>query len=223
VAPRTEGPPASKTQYALLRLRQEIADGTIRPGEALRQSDLAKRYGISPTPLREALRLLESEGTISYSPHRGATLNVVSEQRMQDLYALRAQSEALSASLCAERRSDEQLRAIVELQERLRGLASAPGADHVELASWNRELHFLIAAAGSELIVNQLVPLWGMFPTRRTMWEKPGLIECFLTDHDRIIDALTRRDAATASEVMHAHILTALAERLANPADYIRS
>jgi DNA-binding GntR family transcriptional regulator len=223
VTPRTDGPPASKTQYALRRLRQEIADGTIRPGEALRQSDLAKRYGISPTPLREALRLLESEGTISYSPHRGATLNVVSEQRMQDLYALRAQSESLSARLCAERRTDVQLTAIVQLHDRLRGMAKTPGADHVELASWNRELHFLIAAAGSELIVNQLVPLWGMFPTKRTMWEKPRLIDCFLADHDRIIEALTLRDGDAAAEAMHAHILSALAERLENPADYIRS
>lgn len=88
---RTDRSPAGKAQYPLRRLRQEIADGVIRPGEALRHSNLAKRYGISPTPLREALRLPKSEGTVDYLPHRGATLDVVSEQQMQHIYTLRAQ------------------------------------------------------------------------------------------------------------------------------------
>jgi len=223
VTSRTQGPPASKTQYALQRLRQEIADGVIRPGEPLRQSDLAKRYGISPTPLREALRLLESEGTVEYSPHRGATVTRVSEQRMQDLYALRARSEELGTQLCAERCTDTDLAAITELQDRIRRMAGDPTVDHVQLAAWNRELHFLIAAAGSELIAAQLVPLWGMFPTRRTMWEKPHLVRCFLDDHDVIIRAIAARDAAAAGTAMREHILSALQERLTNPADYIRS
>lgn len=102
-------------------------------------------------------------------------------------------------------------------------MASAPSADHVELAAWNRELHFLIASAGSELIVKQLVPLRGMFHTRRTMWEKPRLITCFLADRDAIIGALASKDGQAASEATKAHILTELAERLANPDDYIRT
>jgi DNA-binding GntR family transcriptional regulator len=222
VTPRTAGPPASKTEYALRRLREEIASGTIRPGEAIRQSDLAKRYGISPTPVREALRLLESEGSVTYSPHRGATVTHHDEQRMADLYALRARSESLAAELCAERRTDEQLAELVALQERLRQLADQSEAGHIEFASWNRELHLRIATIGSEPIAGQLAPLWGMFPTRRTMWAKPDLVRCFLDDHDTIIAAIEARDARLAGATMHRHILSALDARRADPADYIR-
>lgn len=223
MTPRAAGPPASKTHYALQRLREEIANGLIRPGEAIRQSVLAKRYGISPTPVREALRLLESEGTVVYSPHRGAVVSHHDEQRMADLYAMRARSESLAAELCAERRTDEQLEDIRALQERLRTMADDPDVGHIEFAAWNRELHLRIAVVGSEAIAGQLAPLWGMFPTRRTMWAKPDLVRCFLADHDAIIDAIAAGDAVRAGATMHRHILSALDARRADPADYMRA
>lgn len=223
MTPRAAGPPASKTHYALQRLREEIANGLIRPGEAIRQSVLAKRYGISPTPVREALRLLESEGTVVYSPHRGAVVSHHDEQRMADLYAMRARSESLAAELCAERRTSEQLDEIRDLQERLRTMVDDPDISHIEFAAWNRELHLRIAAVGSEAIAGQLAPLWGMFPTRRTMWAKPDLVRCFLADHDAIIEAIAAGDAGRAGATMHRHILSALDARRADPADYMRS
>jgi len=214
-------PPASKTQYTLERLREDIATGEFRPGDALRQSDLAQRYGVSPTPVREALRLLESEGTVVYSPHRGATVTHHDEQRMQDLYAFRARSESLAAELCAVRRTDQQLAGIRELQERLRAMASDRSVSHVEMASWNRELHLTIAATGSPAIAGQIAPLWGLFPTHRTMWKKSTLVQCFLDDHDSIIAAITARDAALAGSEMNRHILAALDERRSDPDGYI--
>lgn len=216
-------PPTSKTQYTLERLREDIAAGVLRPGDSLRQSELAQRYGVSPTPVREALRLLESEGAVVYSPHRGATVTQHDEQRMQDLYAFRARSESLAAELCAVRRTDEQLAEIRELQERLRAMAADPAISHVELASWNRELHLTIASTGSPPIAGQIAPLWGIFPTHRTMWKKPELVECFLADHDAIIEAIASRDARRAGAEMHRHILAALEERRSDPADYMWS
>lgn len=214
-------PPTSKTQYTLERLREDIAAGQFRPGDALRQSELAQRYGVSPTPVREALRLLESEGTIVYSPHRGATVTFHDEQRMQDLYAFRARSESLAAELCAVRRTNEQLAEIRELQEQLRAMATDMSVSHVEMAAWNRELHHRIASVGSPAIAGQIAPLWGLFPTHRTMWKKPRLVQCFLEDHDIIISAIASRDAAVAGTEMHRHILAALEERRSDPDGYI--
>lgn len=208
------GPPASKTAYALQRLRREIHDGVIRPGEALRQADLAKRYGISPTPVREALRLLEAEGAISYSPHRGATVSELTEQRVHDLYLLRSTTEALVTRLAAERRTEEQLAEIKELHQRLSALAETGETSHEQLAAWNRELHLLIGTAGSPLIATQVMNLWRMFPTRTTMWQQPELSRCFLDQHDAIIDAIAAQDADRAQQLMEEHILTAARERL---------
>lgn len=214
-------PPASKTQYALERLREDIASGALHPGEALRQSDLAKRYGVSPTPVREALRLLESDGLVVYSPHRGATVMHLDEQRTQDLYALRARTEGLATELCAVRRTDEQLEEMRELQERLRTMAQDPSVSHVELAAWNRELHLRIAGIGSAAIAGQIRPMLGAFPTHRTMWRKSGRVQSFLSDHDAIISAIAESDPSRAGTLMHQHILSALDERRGDPSEYI--
>ena len=208
------GPPASKTAYTLERLRREIADGVIRPGEALRQADLAKRYGVSPTPVREALRLLEAEGAISYSPHRGATVSELTEDRVNDLYLLRAATESLVTRLAAERRTDEQLAEIKDLHQRLSEFAEAGETSHQQLAAWNRELHLLIGTAGSPLIATQVMNLWRMFPTGTTMWKEPDLCRCFLDQHDAIVDAIAAGDGAAAEQRMAEHILTAARERL---------
>ena len=208
------GPPASKTAYALERLRQEIADGVIRPGESLRQADIAKRFGISPTPVREALRLLEAEGSISYAPHRGATVAELTDERVHDLYLLRASTEGLATRLAAQRRSDEQQREIQKMHEELSAAARVPGTDHQQLAAWNRELHMLICSAGSALITSHVMSLWRMFPTRSTMWKEPELVNCFLEQHDDIVAAVADGDADAAYALMSNHIMTAAEQRL---------
>jgi DNA-binding GntR family transcriptional regulator len=211
-----DGPPASKTEYALQRLRDEISSGVIRPGEALRQADLAKRYGISPTPVREALRLLEAEGAISYAPHRGATVSEMTEQRVQDLYLLRAATEGLAARLAAERRSDAQLAELEQHHQRLTELSKDPAQDPEKLSAWNRELHLMVCAAGSAVITSQVMNLWRMFPTRVTtsMWDRDDLIERFLAQHDRLIAAIVEGDGAAAEREMATHIMSAAEERL---------
>lgn len=208
------GPPASKTAYVLQRLRQEIAEGIIRPGEALRQADLAKRYGVSPTPVREALRLLEAEGAISYSPHRGATVAELTDERVRDLYLLRAATEGLGTRLAAERHTAEQLDDIQGLHLRLTKVAEERASDHEQLGAWNRELHLLICSAGSSLISSHVMTLWRMFPTSTTMWQEPHLVAEFLEQHGAIIDAIARRDAEEAGELMSEHIMTAAHHRL---------
>lgn len=208
------GPPASKTAYALERLRKEIADGVIRPGESLRQADIAKRFGISPTPVREALRLLEAEGSISYAPHRGATVAELSDERVHDLYLLRATTEGLATRLAAQRRSEDQLREIRTMHEELVAATRMPDSDHQQLAAWNRELHMLICSAGSALITSHVMPLWRMFPTRSTMWKEPDLVNRFLKQHDDIVAAVADADDEAAYALMADHIMTAAEHRL---------
>ncbi len=67
-------PPVSRTEYVAERLKQDVASGAIKPGELIKQTVLAKRYGVSATPVREAMRLLAADGVLSYSPHKGASV-----------------------------------------------------------------------------------------------------------------------------------------------------
>jgi DNA-binding GntR family transcriptional regulator len=203
----SEAPPTSKTAYVLERLRREIANGAIRPGEPLRQADLARRFGVSPTPVREALRLLEAEGTISYSPHRGASVTELSPEHVRDLYLLRAAVEGLGTRLAVERMDDQTLAEIRDLHERLAGAADEE--DKQRLATWNRELHLRICQASSPLIASQATALWRMFPPRVTLWQDADNAREFNDQHRAIIDVMAEGDAAGAEALMVEHILTA--------------
>ena len=121
-------PPQSKTAYVVERLREEIAAGVIVAGAPLRQTEIASRYGVSPTPVREALRILEAAGTIVYSPNRGATVREMHPTDGDDLYRLRAEMEGFACELSVQRRGADlapELELIVKQLEAL-----DPARDH---------------------------------------------------------------------------------------------
>jgi len=203
-------PPLSKTEYVLQRLREDIASGLVVPGTSLRQSEIAARYGVSATPVREALRLLEAGGTVSYAPHRGATVRELSPVRVHDVYLLRAEIEALATAVACERMTDDQFAQIEAVHEELQ---ACRGGDGQEQAVLNRRLHFTIYHAGSELIASHATSLWSLFPPRVTIWRIPEAATSLATDHDGIIEALRARDARLAQDRARAHVLNAAALR----------
>jgi DNA-binding GntR family transcriptional regulator len=200
------GPPLSKTEYVLQRLRADIAGGVVVPGASLRQSDIAARYGVSPTPVREALRLLEAGGMISYAPHRGATVRELSPERVQDVYRLRAEIEALATAVACERMTDEDLDRVEAVHEELR---TYRGTDGETLALLNRRLHFTIYHAGSDLIASHASSLWSLFPPEITIWADPDAARALVVDHDGIIEALRARNPRLAQDRAREHVLHA--------------
>lgn len=209
MVPPEPGPPESKTTYAHARLRQEIVDGTIRPGEPLRQADLARRFGISPTPVREALRLLEAEGMISYSSHRGATVAELSEERIRDLYLLRSATEGMATKLAVERMQPDALAEIEEVHARLSKGVPEPDSDPQQLAAWNREWHHRVYAAASPFISAHVMAMWRTIPTRTTTWKEATAVERFMEQHGRVMDAIIAKEAERAGALMAEHVLTA--------------
>lgn len=199
--------PRSKTQYVLGRLRRDLEIGEVNPGDALRQTDLAERYGVSPTPVREALRILEAEGTVQYSPHKGATVAQLDERSIEDLYRLRAATESLATRLAVERMDATAEKTIGELHNRITAaIGRKPGET---LSRWNRELHFAIYSHGSEIIANQLTSQWRLFPPQVTIWEVDDSARLLDAQHAAMIDAMHERDGDTAARIMAEHILTA--------------
>jgi len=204
-------PPPSKTEYVLRRLREDIASGLVVPGTSLRQSEIAGRYGVSATPVREALRLLEAGGTISYAPHRGATVRELSQERVQDVYLLRAEIEGLATAIAVERMTDADMEHIEAVHEQL--LSTTDGED---LAVLNRRFHFTIYHAGSDLIASHASSLWTLFPPRVTIWRDHAAAAALSADHEGILEALRARDRDLAKARASDHIKHAasLRERL---------
>ncbi|WP_084211219.1 GntR family transcriptional regulator [Pseudonocardia acaciae] len=204
-------PPVSRTAYVLDRLRREIAEGVVQPGESLRQAAVARRYGVSPTPVREAFRLLEAEGVLEYTAHRGATVKDMSPGETQDLYLLRSEVEGLATALAVDRMNDAAMERIDAAHRELRDAVAAN--DRSRLSVLNRSLHFAIYEAGSALVALQAASLWSFIPPAMTIWTDAKNARSLLADHQRILDAVRRRDPYDARRCMTEHILHAVALR----------
>ncbi|MEQ3552990.1 GntR family transcriptional regulator [Pseudonocardia nematodicida] len=200
--------PKSRTAYVLERLKADLQQGVINPGDQLRQTAIAKRYGVSPTPVREALRVLAADGTIEYTSHRGATVRDFTPQMAQDLYRMRAELEGLACEVAVERMTDEDYATIVAANERLVRETTA-GADSATLSLLNKELHFSIYRCTSPVMVEGIQLLWARFSPSVTLWSVGEFSRELDRDHVAILDALQRRDGPAARAAMHAHVMHA--------------
>src|SRR5215471_18011189 len=100
------------TETAIRHIREAIILGNLKPGQRLKETELAKTLGLSRTPVREALRVLDAEGLIETSPKRGASVRVYDLADLRELYQLRAAVEGCCAQLAAERAAPEDLDAL---------------------------------------------------------------------------------------------------------------
>ena len=210
------GRPLSKADYVFQRLRQDLSSGSIRPGAQIRQGELSIRYGVSATPVREALRRLEAEGLIDYSPHHGATVNEMPQADLYALYRFRAEVEKLLVELAVERSDSEAIAKVHIKHEELSAKAEAGGTAE-ELSQLNQEFHLALMRAGSAYIADRVIrPLWErVIPTSQSQWDNPDHVKTFLREHEEILRELDADNAKKAGQLMADHVHGAFKERQA--------
>jgi DNA-binding GntR family transcriptional regulator len=132
------------------QLRSAILSGLFRPGQLLRQEDVARQLGVSRGPLREALPKLEAEGMVISMPHRGSSVVSLAADEIAEIFELRAMLEASLASLAAHRRTDETVARLRELNVAMEAIAdSQVQAERLRWFELNYEFHDeLLASAG---------------------------------------------------------------------------
>lgn len=146
---------ATKTDAAYGMLRREILDGTLEPGSAIDQEVVARRLGLSTTPLREALRRLEAEGLLSQAAHREVRVPPLSRKELLDIYDVRLQLDPYAAKLGAVHASDDVRDRVAALRE------FRPGASLMEMVDQHKAVHRLMyAAAGNQPLTDLLDLLW---------------------------------------------------------------
>ena len=202
-------------------LQQRVLSGAIPSGARLRQNALAAEFGVSRTPIREALRKLQAAGFVDLQPHRGALVRGLSPREIRDAYEVRAELEALAAELAAARIRHDQLDRLHEAQTQFaEGLAAtvearAAGNDAGERQAliWGRandQFHQVIQeAAGNDVLVATLTHLHRNFPrdlTKIVLAESTPLLRANVLEHEEIVAALERRDAERARELMRRHV-----------------
>jgi len=193
----------SKTDMVAALIRELIITGELAAGEQLRQRDLARRFHVSQTPVREAMRRLESEGLVVGGTHRGFTVVEPDDGPVEENFQIRAALESLGASLAARKIDSAGIARLARLNDRMRPL----GDDDPRYADLNREFHFsLYEYARSPLLLSLMRLLWASLhggPKVLRSHAEPA------TQHDAILDALRAGDAAAAAARTYHHIMTA--------------
>jgi DNA-binding GntR family transcriptional regulator len=200
-------------------LRDAILDGTLEPGERLKEIELAQRLGISRTPIRRAISVLEQEGLIETIPHRGARVRSYEPADLDDMYELRALLESHAAKLAADRISRAQLAALRRSCDRFERLTL--GDDVSAIVAENMLFHdTILDAAGSDRLRAMIrtvvaVPL----VYRAYVWFSPKEKRSSEQHHRRLVAALAAHDGGAAAAVMREHLLEARAVLLARMRD----
>jgi DNA-binding GntR family transcriptional regulator len=204
--------PAAQTRSSSIagQLREAIASGSIPPGTKLRLDDLRASYGVSLSPVREALSRLTAEGFVVLEDQRGYKVAPVSEGHLEEVTKLRAVVEtyALRESIAAG--DDDWESGIVARLYRLNKLGqSGAGAGNVQAwESAHRELHqHLIAACGMPLLLQFSSTLHDLSDRyRRLFLDEQPVDPDVVSEHSQICDAALRRDATAACDFLRQHI-----------------
>ena len=201
--------PAQKDAYALIL--EAIDVGLYQPGDRLVESELAERFGMSRTPIREALQRLETQSLLARD---GRSLIVASldHNQLAELYVVRAELEGLAARLAARHAAPEEVRLLRKMVEEDRALMQDPEA----LARANRRFHKQIhLASRNRYLVQQLDLVHRtMALMATTSLAAEGRSRGTLAEHDAIVTAIENGDAEAAYDALKAHISKAFETRL---------
>ncbi|NWG18780.1 MAG: GntR family transcriptional regulator [Chloroflexi bacterium] len=188
-------PQRTMTEQVLARLRDMILSGELAPGSRIDQNELARRFGVSLVPLREALARLQSSGLVRIVPHRGVFVESLSADELLDIYQVREALEEQAARLAAPRLSDADLAAIDRLQAELERTAIT--GDFDAFLDLNREFHFTIYRASGRRYLLQLIDqLWDLSARYRRfqLHAFPDRARASLFETQAIVAACRRRD-----------------------------
>lgn len=196
---------------AFTLILEAIESGVYRPGDRLVESELAERFGVSRTPVREALQRLETQSMLARD---GRSLIVASldHNQLAELYVVRAELEGLAAKLAARHATPEEIRVLTDMIEEDRAYLGDPAA----LARANRRFHKQIhLASHNRYLVQQLDLVHrSMALLATTSLAAEGRGEAALQEHAAIVAAIAGGDAAAAQSALRAHISKAFETRL---------
>ncbi|WP_223420812.1 GntR family transcriptional regulator [Tateyamaria pelophila] len=203
-------PEMNQGEVAYIRLLTAIRSGDFKPGDRLRETDVATRLSLSRTPVREALRRLEADGIVEHRPRLGAVIRQLSHTELVELYEMRSVLERTAAEMAAKHAASAEIHALDDLNCAI--AESAPA----QAAALNQDFHrgiyhatrnrFLLDAARA---LNNALMLLGP-----TTLDDPERIKVVTSQHQDIIDAIAKGDVAAAGSAATVHLETSLRHRL---------
>jgi DNA-binding GntR family transcriptional regulator len=190
------------------RIRQRIFNRELKPGERIDEQALARDFGISRTPLREALKVLHNEGLVKLVPRRGAFVAKLSEQDVDEIYDMIGLLEGVSAARAAEVATPADIARLKRVTQRMAQVAAA--GDYKRYFEANLAAHeAVLDLAGNRWqknVIQYLRSMCRLYPYV-SVGKIPGRLEESLQEHQELLSAIEARDSVQAQAVMRRHIL----------------
>ena len=208
----TDGLTLNMNAYLPLRdvvfntLREAILKGDLKPGERLMELQLASKLGVSRTPIREAIRMLEQEGLAVTTPRKGAEVAKMTLKDMEDVLEIRDALDELAVRIACQKISDEQLRQLEDMKELFE--KSTQTGNVKKIAEADVTFHDVIyEATGNPKLVTLLNNLREQVYRYRVEYIKdPKNYPTLIAEHEAILESLKNRDVKNAVEAMHVHV-----------------
>jgi DNA-binding GntR family transcriptional regulator len=200
--------PTALYQEVAERLRQRIFAHELTPGTWIDEQKLAEQYGISRTPLREALKVLASEGLVDLRPRRGCYVTEISRQDMDDIFPLIAMLEGRCAAEAVKRAKPADISALKSIHEQLEAAAREGRID--AFFESNQEFHKKIQElSGNRWLLSVIQDLRKVLKLSRLhSLSLEGRLQQSLVEHRLIMAAVQSGDAVKAEKLMHDHLLS---------------
>jgi DNA-binding GntR family transcriptional regulator len=197
------------------RLREEILDTTLKPGAAIFEQDLARRFGVSKSPIRDALLRLKEQNLVEVQSRRGYRVRPISVTEAGEMYEMRLLYERASILRAIDHASEEEIK-------RLRDICSSPATENVHAwTSHNKKFHIAMASLSGNArlfkAASELIDQFDRFTyvsTERLSW--PLDFSKLIEEHRDIVDAMEARDRRLAQKLIKHHIVTAQARTMAS-------
>ncbi|MGH8798051.1 MAG: GntR family transcriptional regulator [Caldimonas sp.] len=188
-------------------IEEEITTGQLLPGTRLDEVELANRFGVSRTPIREALTLLHGEGLVESRPRRGSVVAQMPPQRLVEMFEVMAELEAMCVRLAARRMSDEDL-ALIRTEHAACGDAAAKQDTDAYFYA-NERFHFaLYTASHNAFLFEQSISVQRKLrPYRRLQLRVRNRMQRSLEEHQSIVDALVAGDVDRAVQSVRDHVI----------------
>jgi DNA-binding GntR family transcriptional regulator len=199
-------PRGSTVDDLIQRLTADIVERRLLPGVRLEEAGLAERFGVSRTPIREALRQLEIVGLVQRRPNRGVVVAAVSGEQLAAMFETLVELEAACARLAAQRMPIKDKKRLMHVH--LKVLEVVPADDRSGFEAVNSDLHKLIwaGALNAELVALVVTLRQRLAPYRQSRLAADGRLSASFDEHARVVEAIVAGDANEAAEAMREHL-----------------
>ena len=200
-------PRRTRAEELRLQLADDIVRGQLEPGAALDETELARRFSVSRTPVREAIRMLAASGLVEMRAHRAAVVARPTHQDIIGMFEVMAELESLCAGYAADRMTGAERRGLEQQHEKLRVLIQ--GGDPQRYHEMNEAFHATVYAGAhnSYLAELTLATRGRVQPFRRAQFRNLGRLAKSHVEHDRVVQAILRGERTLAAQTMYAHII----------------